>query len=68
MRFHVEPALFFVAACISMLAFAGGQLVRFPGDGLDLEGQLSFLEGHGLLPAVVMLHGCKRAFGIEKAT
>lgn len=52
---HVLAALLLVAG----VARAGGEDVRFPGDGIELRGRLYVpAAASGRSPAIVMLHGC----------
>lgn len=39
-------------------AWAGGEVVRFPGPGIELVGRFYRPAGEGPHPAIVMLHGC----------
>lgn len=58
MMFHVERALALAAVLAASPAWAVGDPVSFPGEGLELAGRLFRPEGAGPFPAIVMMHGC----------
>lgn len=47
-----------VLLALAGLARAGGEPVRFPGQGLELAGRLYRPTGDGPSPALVLMHGC----------
>lgn len=57
MRFHVKRLV--LLACVACgPAWAGGEQVSFPHQGLELSGRLYVPPGKGPFPAIVLLHGC----------
>lgn len=60
----MKPVLATLLLAVSGLAWAGGEDVRFSGDGIELRGRLYLpAAAPGRSPAIVMLHGCSGLWG-----